>query len=148
MELNYEKDNLERMPQEHYLELFAKADPEEIAQRCNIAYNPETREFRLHVMEKEYYISHPDFNVRKANEDDNSYHSMLEFYKTRVLVLRYMLEGKYQPAGEKYVTYRELPRSLRGGRLRSSWRYLDRELKSGDVIDNFNLDGFYLRYHL
>ena len=30
-DLNYDKDSKERMPWEHYLELYAKADPKEIA---------------------------------------------------------------------------------------------------------------------
>lgn len=32
MELQYEKDSKERIPYEHYMELFQKADPAEIVQ--------------------------------------------------------------------------------------------------------------------
>ena len=35
-DLNYDKDSKERMPWEHYLELYAKADPKEIASRLSI----------------------------------------------------------------------------------------------------------------
>ena len=32
MELHYEKDSKERIPYEHYLELYQKGDPKEISQ--------------------------------------------------------------------------------------------------------------------
>ena len=40
-DLNYEKDSKERMPWEHYLELYAKADPKEITSRLSIPYDEE-----------------------------------------------------------------------------------------------------------
>ena len=35
----YGKDNKERLPWEHYLSLYEKADPQEIAQRLRIVYD-------------------------------------------------------------------------------------------------------------
>ena len=46
-DLNYDKDSKERMPWEHYLELYAKADPKEIASRLSIPYDEEAKEFTL-----------------------------------------------------------------------------------------------------
>ena len=40
-DLNYSKDSKERMPWEHYLEQFQKADPREIAERLSIPYDDE-----------------------------------------------------------------------------------------------------------
>ena len=34
VDLNYEKDSKERIPYEHYLEVYQNADPAEISSRC------------------------------------------------------------------------------------------------------------------
>lgn len=109
MEFDYAKDNLEKQPYDHYIKAFAESDPLEIANRCQLEYNEETHEFKMRLMGKEYYISHPDFKIRKVNEEDNSYHVMFEFYKAEILALRYMLEGKKVESTGKYVTYRDTP---------------------------------------
>jgi hypothetical protein len=164
MEFEYDKDNLERSPIEHYEEEFAKADPEEIAERCHLDYDAETKEFKVRVMNKEYYVSFPDSTVRKVNENDNEYHSMLEFYKTKVLLLRYMLYGKYVPSSGSFVTYRDIPNGemyfqpFQGRcifRLQFGFGYKinkfiegmesigGRKVKMGDVAYEFDiLDGF------
>ena len=43
--LGYEKDSKERMPWEHYLDAYSKADPDEIAARLQIPYNQDTKCF-------------------------------------------------------------------------------------------------------
>ena len=45
MELNYDKDSKERIPYEHYMELYRQADPREISGRCGIPYDEEKQEF-------------------------------------------------------------------------------------------------------
>ena len=45
MELNYEKDNLERMPMEHYTQLYREMDPEAASARCQIPYDTEKKLF-------------------------------------------------------------------------------------------------------
>ena len=47
MELNYDKDSKERIPYEHYMELYRQADPREISGRCGIPYDEEKQEFCL-----------------------------------------------------------------------------------------------------
>ena len=51
------------MPWEHYLELYAKADPKEIASRLSIPYDEEAKEFTLTFLGSEYKITYPDFPV-------------------------------------------------------------------------------------
>ncbi|KIR01833.1 hypothetical protein P261_00647 [Lachnospiraceae bacterium TWA4] len=109
MEFDYAKDNLEKQPYDHYIKAFAESDPLEIANRCQIEFNEETREFKLRLMGKEYYISHPDFKIRKVDESDNSYHVMFEFYKAEILALRFMLEGKKIESTGEFVTFRDTP---------------------------------------
>ena len=39
VDLNYEKDSKERIPYEHYLEVYQNADPKEISSRCDVPYD-------------------------------------------------------------------------------------------------------------
>ena len=50
MELQYEKDSKERIPYEHYMELFQKADPAEISARTGIPYDKQSQTFNLHLL--------------------------------------------------------------------------------------------------
>lgn len=43
VDLNYEKDSKERIPYEHYLEVYQNADPREISSRCDVPYDAENR---------------------------------------------------------------------------------------------------------
>ena len=61
-DLNYEKDSKERMPWEHYIEEFSKADPAEIAGRLSLPYDEEKKVLTLKFLESVYYISWPDFS--------------------------------------------------------------------------------------
>ena len=108
-EFDYAKDNLEMRPLEHYLELYKEADPFEIAERTGVAYNADTNEFYLHVMNKGYFISYPAFDIRKEDESDDSYHVLLDFHKTKIFVLRYLVECRMTPSAGNYVTYRDIP---------------------------------------
>ncbi len=63
MELNYDKDSKERIPYEHYMELYRQADPREISGRCGIPYDEEKQEFLLRLMGVTYHISFPDYEA-------------------------------------------------------------------------------------
>lgn len=96
-------------PLEHYLELYKNADPFAMAERTQTAYNPDTNEFHLHLMGKGYYVSYPDFKIRKEDEGDESYHALIDFHKTKIFVLRFLTECTMAPAQGNYVTYRDIP---------------------------------------
>ena len=66
MNLQYEKDNKERIPFEHYLEEFAKLDPEEASMRTGIPYHKETKEFQVRMMQKEF--SYPGRTVQSGRQ--------------------------------------------------------------------------------
>ena len=72
-DLNYEKDSKERMPWEHYLELYAKADPKEITSRLSIPYDEEAKEFTLTFLGSEYKITYPDFQVKHVADEKKCY---------------------------------------------------------------------------
>ena len=50
VDLNYEKDSKERIPYEHYLEVYQNADPKEISSRCDVPYDAEKQEFTVSLM--------------------------------------------------------------------------------------------------
>ena len=68
MNLQYEKDNKERIPFEHYLEEFAKLNPEEASMRTGIPYHKETKEFQVRMLQKEFLVSWIIFGILPANK--------------------------------------------------------------------------------
>ena len=72
-DLNYDKDSKERMPWEHYLELYAKADPKEIAARLSIPYDESAKAFTLTFLGSDYTITYPDFQVKHVEDEKKCY---------------------------------------------------------------------------
>ena len=108
MELNYEKDNLERMPMEHYMEKYAAMDPVAAAARCAIPYDSEKKLFSIRMMGYEYQVSWPEFEVTPLTPD-KKYYVLRDMGKAKILVMRYLLEGSAAPSTGKFLTYREIP---------------------------------------
>jgi hypothetical protein len=109
MELQYDKDSKERIPYEHYMELFHKADPASIAQRTGIAYDTEKQLFTIHLMGVTYFVKHPEFEVSHQEEDKIGYYPLEFAVNARILILRYLTEGNTAPTTGKFLTYRETP---------------------------------------
>lgn len=107
-ELNYEKDSKERMPWEHYMEQFSKADPEEIARRLGIVYNKENKEFTLRFLGTEYQITWPDFTVTHT-PDEKKFYPLEEMIYAKILTIRFLISGTPSVGSGKYKTYREMP---------------------------------------
>lgn len=108
MELNYEKDNLERMPMEHYMEKYAAMDPAAAAARCAIPYDSEKKLFTIRMMGYEYQVSWPEFEVTPLTPG-KKYYVLRDMGKAKILVMRYLLEGSAAPSTGKFLTYREIP---------------------------------------
>lgn len=107
-DLNYDKDSLERKPWEHYMELFAKADPKEISMRTGFPYEEEKQVFSVKFMGRDYQIHYPDFQVFHQ-QNPGVFYPLEEIFKAKVLTVRYMLEASpVKPTG-KMLTYRETP---------------------------------------
>jgi hypothetical protein len=84
-------------PLEHYKGVFASLDPAEIAGRTRAPYDEERREFTLTLMGEDYRVRWPDAEITI----DDPY--------ARILMLRYLGEGRYiEPTG-RYIAYNELP---------------------------------------
>mgnify|MGYP000007758700 FL=1 len=114
VDLNYEKDSKERIPYEHYLEVYQNADPKEISSRCDVPYDAEKQEFTVSMMGVSYRISWPEYNVFHIG-DDGSVSPIIGWYplekkpNAKILVLRYLTEGGAAPSTGKFLTYREIP---------------------------------------
>ena len=106
--LGYEKDSKERMPWEHYLEEYKKADPKEIASRLSIPYHEETKCLELPFLGSVYQISWPDFCVTHK-EDDLGYYPQEEMVYAKILTIRFLLGGMKSTGTGKMKTYREMP---------------------------------------
>lgn len=106
--LGYEKDSKERMPWEHYLDAYGKADPVEIAARLQIPYDQDTRCFTLPFLGSVYEISWPEFQV-SHHEDGQKYYPLEEMIYARILTIRFLLEGSAVKGSGRMKTYREMP---------------------------------------
>ena len=107
-DLNYSKDSKERMPWEHYLEQFQKADPREIAERLSIPYDEEKKAFTLKFLGTVYEITYPDFQV-SHHPDEMRYYPLEEMIYGKILTMRFLLSGAVSSGTGKYKTYREMP---------------------------------------
>lgn len=109
MRPEYEKDNKERVPLEHYLEEYRKIDPREAAERLNIPYDPERGVFTLRMLEREYEISWPEFRAVRTDREDTSYSALEETIPAKISVMRFLSGGVASKGSGKFLTYREFP---------------------------------------
>lgn len=108
MNIEYEKDNKERIPFEHYKEAYVKKDPLEISARTGVPYSEEKQCFTIKFLGKEYEIGYPEFSAVRT-EEDSSYCPLLEMNAAQILVIRFLIEGSKASATGKFLTYREVP---------------------------------------
>jgi hypothetical protein len=107
-DLNYDKDSKERMPWEHYMEEYGKADPVEISRRLAIPYEEENQVFTLTFLGSEYQITWPDFTVTHTL-DEKGYYPLEEMIYARILTIRFLLHGVASKGAGSFKTYREMP---------------------------------------
>lgn len=108
MNLDYEKDNKERVPFEHYKAEYEGKDPLEISSRTGFPYSEETHSFNVWFLGKEYRVTYPGFEVSRVQQDD-SWCPLLELPAAKILVIRFLNEGAEAHATGKFLTYREVP---------------------------------------
>jgi hypothetical protein len=101
-------NNREGRPLEIYRALYEKLDPPEVAERCGVAYDPETGSFELNFMGNRHAVSYPEFSIRTVVKNVPA-DRLAEPGPAHILVIRYLIEGRLMPATGKYLTYREVP---------------------------------------
>jgi hypothetical protein len=92
----------EQVPFNHYLGIYKTLDPVEIAGRCGLAFNGAG--FALRLLGTEYLAAFPDFELR-GFLDNTASESMAE----KILILRYLCEGKFFAYRGKQLSYPEVP---------------------------------------
>ena len=102
-----EKNNKERLPFEHYKALYEKMDPQEAAERCRVPYDPETHEFTIRLMNRDYKVTHPDYKITAMNPE--GYNALTEYNASEILILRYLLEGVNKDPGPEKKAYADMP---------------------------------------
>lgn len=108
MNIDYDKDNKERVPFEHYKEEYVKKDPQEISVRTGFPYSEETHCFTVRFLGKEYEVGFPEFTVRRT-QDDGTYCPLVSMTAAQILVIRFLIEGCRVQSTGKFLTYREVP---------------------------------------
>lgn len=109
MKIEYEKDNKERIPFEHYLEEYRKLDPMEVSERTGIPYDSQEHVFTLRMMQKTYQIAWPDFAVRLADGESEGFAALETETAAKIFAIRFLQRGVASSGTGKYLTYREVP---------------------------------------
>ena len=91
-------NNKEGKPLEYYLERFRACDIEETASRCGLPR--EENRVAMGLLGEMFTVSHPDFTVVGPSPLTNA---------ERILLLRYLVDGRAAVSGGQYLTYREFP---------------------------------------
>ena len=96
------ENNKEQVPFDYYEDLFAKADPAEIAGRLpEVSWDGKA--FTLGLLNRKFAISHPVYAIEALDG------GKLPPLPTQTFLLRYLLEGKSLPAKGGWLTFREMP---------------------------------------
>ncbi|MDR1597015.1 MAG: DUF3786 domain-containing protein [Treponema sp.] len=94
------------VPMAHYQGLYEKLSPPAAAERCGIGFE-QTGEgegsFLLRLMGTEYRAAFPVFELRGQAGD------LVPDSAERILLVRYLCEGKYFPSRGKRLSYNEVP---------------------------------------
>ena len=91
-------NNKEGKPLEYYFARYQAADPEEMSLRTGLPWDGAT--FSVTFLGKIYMLSHPDYTVVGPEPLSNA---------ERILLLRYLLEGRGVLPGGQFLTYRDFP---------------------------------------
>ena len=101
-------NNKEEVPLEHYLERYRCADPVAVAERTHTQYDEAGGAFLLTFLGREYSVSWPDLAV-SCTDGKEGWEPLTHTNQSKLLVLRYLLEGQALPGTGKFLTFREVP---------------------------------------
>lgn len=113
MEPVYGKNNIEEVPFAQYMEEYRRMDPAEASARTGIPYNAQTNEFTVRMLQKEYRISWPEFQVEVISGDSEEFAAVRDETDAKIFVIRFLLHGMESRSRGKFLTFREVP----GGEL-------------------------------
>jgi hypothetical protein len=93
----YEFGQMTGKPLEYYSGVFASLDPAEIAERTRVPYDAALKRFTLTLMGAAHTVDWPGAGFGATDP------------YARILILRYLDEGRFIPPTGKYLAYNELP---------------------------------------
>jgi hypothetical protein len=96
------------VPLAHYQGLYERLDPREAAERCGLPFTQTgegTGFFLLRLMGTEYRAAFPVFELRSGE----AWEDVLQNSAERILLCRYLCEGKHFPSQGKQLSYNEIP---------------------------------------
>ena len=108
MSVPYEKNQKDRVPFETYKARFAQADPKALSAASGVPYDEADGTFSVTLMNKQYTIHHPDFEVVCLSEEA-TYAPLLTDLETKILLIRYILEGKKAEFKGRFYAYADMP---------------------------------------
>lgn len=109
MEINYGKNNIEEVPLAQYMEEYKKLDPVAASKRCGIPYDEANQEFTVRMLQKEYAVSWPEFQVRVLSDDQKTFAAVRDEADAKIFVMRFLLHGVQVKSRGKFLTFREVP---------------------------------------
>jgi hypothetical protein len=90
----------------YYTAVYRELDPQEISRRCNLEFDVEKSAFSLRLLGTEYLAAHPEFALLAPEPDSEPCPS--DSYE-KILIIRYLCEGKFFPPQGKRLSYNEFP---------------------------------------
>ncbi|MGM9602405.1 MAG: DUF3786 domain-containing protein [Faecousia sp.] len=90
------ENHKEEVPFAYYQEKFASLDPMETESRVGRCYAQGV--FTVKLLGKDYCVTHPDAAITPEAP-----------LPVQTFLLRWLLEGRQEPFGGKYLTFREMP---------------------------------------
>ncbi len=97
------KNNQSRVPLEYYQKLYQETSPAEASARCNIPYDQSNCTFTVRLMGQDYKVTYPQFSILTKSGDEVTTSSI------KILVIRFLVEGKYFDSTGPLLTYRDIP---------------------------------------
>ncbi|HBC96887.1 MAG TPA: hypothetical protein DC034_08865 [Clostridium sp.] len=100
--INADKNRKDKIPYDHYRNLFKNFDPGEMAENTGCTFNKDAGEISVKLMGQDLTVKYPSGDVYSKNGTE------IESYPPKTLILRYLIHGRGVKPSDKYITYREI----------------------------------------
>lgn len=96
------KNNKDMVPFEHYRVQYAALNVQEVSERCGVQFDGNA--FELVLMGKKVNISFPDGELLQTLPMSSK-----QILPARLLLMRYLINGKLEKSSGKMLAYRDMP---------------------------------------
>jgi hypothetical protein len=95
-------------PYNHYLQIFRSLDPAETSERCAVPFDPGKSAFYIRLMGTTCEVSFPGFDACASEDEAAPCIKTIKNYE-KLLLMRYLCEGRYVPRRGGQLAYDEMP---------------------------------------